>query len=405
MEFYIYTLPNGIRCIHKRVRSSIVHCSLTIGTGSRDELTSEFGMAHLIEHAIFKGTTHRRAYHINSRLENLGGELNAYTTKEETVVHATTLRSDFGKAAELIADIVFHATFPERELSTEKKVILDEIESYKDSPAERIFDDFEDLIFAGSSLGHNILGRKAAITRYVREDLFAFTARTYNTDRMVFASIGNISERRFRETVERYFGSATPSPRSFERDTQLPYHPFDKTVHRNTHQAHCIVGNRAYDLNDERRLTLSLLINLLGGPSANSLLNTSIREKHGLSYNIDASYTPFSDTGVVAIYFGTDKDKVDRCLELLHAEIHKLCDSMLSSRKLSIAKRQFIGQLSIAMESNEGYMLGAGKSLLVYDSVDSMEQIYRRVSDITREEICNVANEIFGSQLSYLCYR
>ena len=405
MEFYTLTLPNGIRCIHKQVRSAVAHCSLTIGTGSRDELPAEYGMAHLAEHAIFKGTTHRRAYHINSRLENLGGELNAYTTKEETVVHATTLRSDFAKAAELIADVVFHATFPERELEMEKEVIIDEINSYKDSPSERIFDDFEDLIFAGSPLGHNILGSKAAIARYDRDSLRAFVARTYNTDQMVFASIGNISERRFRETVERYFGGVTRSERSFVRMPQRPYAPCDKAVHRSTHQAHCMLGGRAYDLNDARRLALSLLVNLLGGPSANSLLNTSVREKHGLSYSIEAGYTPFSDSGIASIYFGTDKDKVDKCLDLIHAELRKVCSNPLSPRQLSMAKKQFVGQLSIAMEGNEGYMLGAAKSYLVYGTVDSMDRIFRKVAAITQEEVLQVANEIFGAPLSSLLYR
>ena len=211
MEFTRYTLRNGIRCIHKQVRSAAVHCALTVGTGSRDEQPAEHGMAHLLEHAFFKGTERRRAYHINCRLENLGGELNAYTTKEETVIHTTTLRADLSKAAELIADIVFHSTFPAKELEKEKDIIVDEINSYKDSPSERIFDDFEDLVFKGSPLGHNILGSKASLMKYTRDDLKRFVARTYNTDQMVFSVIGNVSPKRFREICDRYFASQTAS--------------------------------------------------------------------------------------------------------------------------------------------------------------------------------------------------
>ena len=226
MEFTCYTLPNGIRCIHKQVRSAVVNCALTVNTGSRDEEMSEQGLAHLLEHAFFKGTTHRKAFHINCRLENLGGELNAYTTKEETVVHATTLRGDFAKAAELIADIVFHSTFPQRELEKEKEVIVDEINSYKDSPSDRIFDDFEDMIFVGSSLGHNILGCKSALMKYTRDDLLRFVARTYNTDQMVFSVIGNVSAKRFKDTCDRYFGGMGESLRGFTRDAVVPVASF-----------------------------------------------------------------------------------------------------------------------------------------------------------------------------------
>lgn len=405
MEFIQYKLPNGIRCIHKKVRSAVVHCSLTVNTGSRDELATEHGMAHLLEHAFFKGTTRRKAHNINSRLENLGGELNAYTTKEETVIHATTLRQDFSRAAELIADIAFNSTFPQKEIEKEKEIIADEINSYKDFPSERIFDDFEDMIFAGSDLGHNILGRKTSLMKYTRDHLERFMARTYNTDQMVFASIGNISEARFMEICNRYFAPIPASTRGFARGGVGEYTPFTKTMHRSNYQAHCVMGNRAYSLTDDERVPLSLLTNLLGGPSANSLLNMALRERNGLSYAVEAGYTPFSDTGIFTIYFGTDKEKVDQCLELIDKEIGKILRGELSPRVLSMAKKQFIGQMTIATESNESYMLGAARSYLIYNMVDTMEAARRKIQAISAEDLVRVAGEMFGRNLSRLIYK
>ena len=406
MEFTRYTLPNGIRCLHKRVRSAVAHCALTVNTGSRDELADEHGIAHLLEHAFFKGTTHRKAFHINCRLENLGGELNAYTTKEETVIHTTSLRGDFAKAAELIADIVFHSVFPEKELEKEKDIVLDEINSYKDTPSERIFDDFEDMIFKGSSLGHNILGTKASLMRHSREDLFRFVERTYNTDQMVFSVIGNISEKRFREICDRYFACPAASERKFVRDRADIYVPETKTVHRNCHQAHCIMGGRAYSMNDDRRIVLSLLNNLLGGPSANSLLNLAVRERKGLSYNIESGFSPFSDTGIATIYFGTDKDKVEECMEVIDRELERIRTGNLGNRLLDMAKKQYIGQITIAMESNEGYMLSAARSYLVYDNIAGMDEICKKIRSVTLQEITETANEIYGKgNLSVLIYK
>lgn len=406
MEFTSYTLPNGIRCIRKQVRSAVVNCALTVNTGSRDETSSEHGMAHLLEHAFFKGTTHRKAFHINCRLENLGGELNAYTSKEETVIHTTTLRGDLAKAAELIADIVFCSTFPHRELEREKEVIIDEINSYKDSPSERIFDDFEDLLFAGSSLGHNILGSKHALLKYMPEDLFRFVGRTYNTDQMVFSVIGNVSEKRFIELCNRYFGEVKMSLRGFVRDTVSSCIPFSKTLHKKCYQTHCILGGSAYNLNDDRRVVLSLLTNLLGGPSANSLLNIAVRERNGLSYNIEASFTPFSDTGLATIYFGTDKEKSDECFELVHRELTRIKSGKLSDHLLRIAKKQYIGQVTIAMENNESYMLSAARSFMIYNHIDGMDAIWRKIQTVTQEEIVEVANEIYASdRMSTLIYR
>lgn len=264
-EFHTYRLPNGIRGIHRQVRGNVAHCALVVGAGTRDELKSEHGLAHFAEHAFFKGTERRRAYQVNCRLENLGGELNAYTTKEETTLHATVLRGDFAKAAELIADVAFRSTFPERELEREREVILDEINTYKDSPADRIYDDFEDMLFEGSALGHNILGTKAALARYRSEHIHAFVRRTHTTDQMVFSSIGNITPQRIEAIAARHFADMPATVRAFERTAPAPVAPFERSVARHTHQSHCIVGARAYGILDPKRLPLALLVNILGG--------------------------------------------------------------------------------------------------------------------------------------------
>jgi predicted Zn-dependent peptidase len=403
-EFYTYTLPNGIRCILKRVKSAVAHCALTVNTGSRDELSGEHGMAHLVEHTLFKGTKRRKAHHINCRLENLGGELNAFTTKEETVIHTTTLRSDYSKAVELIADIVFHSVFPEREIEKEKQVIFDEINLYKDTPGDRIYDEFEDMIFAGSPLGHNILGSRQSLSKLRSSNIKQFMERTYNTDSMVFSLIGNVSEKAFTEAMLRYFGDIPASRRTFARECPAVLPPFEKSIGRSTHQVHCMIGRQAYSLNDSRRLPLLLLINTLGGPSANSLLNVLLRERNALSYTVEAAYTPFSDTGLATIYFSSEKDKSERCVELIHSLLSDLKNGCISPRRLSIAKKQFIAQFSIMTENNEGYMLGAAKSYLVFDTIDTLTAVNEKINGITRDDVSAVAGEIF-SDMSMLTYR
>ena len=281
-EFYTYTLPNGIRGIHRNIRSGAARCALIIGAGSRDEKPGEYGIAHFAEHGLFKGTVRRKAYQVNCRLENLGGELNAFTTKEDTTVHATVLRSDFSKAAELISDIVFNSTFPDKELDKEREVIVDEINTYKDSPMDMIYDTFEDMIFEGSELGHNILGRKSDLMRHNSAALHRFVERTHTTDQMVFASIGAISNSRIEQIANRYFATEPATVRGYTRTAVQPYNAFTREITKHTHQAHSIIGNRAYNITEDKRLPLSLLINILGGPTANSRLNISVREREGL---------------------------------------------------------------------------------------------------------------------------
>ena len=403
-EFETYRLPNGIKGIHRRVRSSVTHCALVVNAGTRDEHKDEYGLAHFAEHAIFKGTKRRKAYQINCRLENRGGELNAYTTKEDTTIHATTLRSDFAKAVELVADVAFNSTFPERELAKEREVIVDEINTYKDSPADMIFDTFEDSIFAGSELGHNILGTKAALMRHTSQSIKQFVARTHTTDQMVFSSIGNMSVKSVQNIAAKYLAEQQATVRAFQRSAPVAVEPFERVVNKHTHQTHCIVGARAYDINDDKRLPLSLLINILGGPSANSRLNTVLREKNGLSYNTEAIYTPYNDCGMVAIYFSSDHHNADLCRELIDKELRSLRTTPPSARRLAMIKRQFLAQMAISMENNEGYMLGAGKSYLVHDEIDTLEEVYRKVSAVTSEQIMEVAEEIF-SHTSTLIYQ
>ncbi|MBQ5903674.1 MAG: insulinase family protein, partial [Alistipes sp.] len=318
--------------------------------------------------------------------------------------HATVLKGDFGKAVELLADVVFRSTFPDRELEREKEVIVDEINTYKDAPAELIYDTFEDLMFEGSELGHNILGRKASLMRYTGASVRRFVERTYTTDEMVFSSIGSFSARTAEQYARRYLGDFTPRTRNFERRKTTPLvAPFDRTITRHTHQSHCILGARAYDLQDEKRLPLSLLINRLGGPSANSILNVEVHERHGLTYNIEANYTPYSDAGVVAIYFSSDHQHTDDCLELIHKQLDLLRTRPMTARQLAMAKRQFIAQMAISCENKENYILGAGKAILAHGEMDTMEEAYRKIQALTAGQLQEVAEELFCnlSKLSF----
>ncbi len=403
-EFYTYSLPNGIRGIHRRVASGAARCAVIIGAGSRDELATEYGIAHFAEHGLFKGTKHRKAYQVNCRLENLGGELNAFTTKEDTTVHATVLRSDFTKAVELLSDVVFNSVFPDKELDKEREVIFDEINTYKDSPMDMIYDTFEDMIFEGSELGHNILGRKRDLMRHNSSALHRFVERTHTTDQMVFASIGSISNSRIEQIANKYFACQRATTRNYTRTAPAPYRAFEKVLNKHTHQTHCIIGNRAYSITEDKRLPFSLLINILGGPCANSRLNVNVREKNGLSYNIEANYTPYSDSGMAVIYFSSEHDNTDHCLQIIAREIDKLQNTNLTTRQLAMAKKQYIAQMTISTEGNEGYMLGVGRSLLVHGEVDTLEEAYKKINAVTASQIAEVANEVFTNN-STLIYR
>lgn len=406
MDFVCYELPSGVRCILKRVKSPVVYCSLTVGTGSRDEEAHEHGMAHLIEHLMFKGTTKRSTYHINALLDNVGGEINAYTTKEETVIHTVTLKQDLRRAIDLICDVTFNSQYEQREMDKEVKVIVDEINSYKDSPSEQIYDDFEDLIFSGSQMGHSILGEKKRLKKYKSADAHNFVRGKYDTNNMVFAIIGDVTPARFRQLCDTFLGAVSTS--SISRARVCP--PINEAQHvvlkKNTYQSHCILGARAYKGANSRRVATALAINILGGPSAMSRLNNSLREKHALTYNVEANYTAYSDCGLVTIYFSCDTDELTEARRLVDEEIKLMQTVELSPQKLRTAKKQLIGQLTINSESSEGYMLSCAKSYLMFGEVDSPSKINKAIESVTAEEIKEVMTEIFKkdniSSLTYI---
>lgn len=406
MTFETHTLPNGIRIIHKQIPVNVAHCGIILNTGSRDEKKNEWGMAHFIEHVIFKGTSKRRAYHILSRMEDVGGEINAYTTKEETCIYTTFLDKDYQRALELISDITFNSVFPGKELEKEKEVIIDEINSYKDSPSELIFDDFEELIFKKDPIGRNILGSPKNIKAFTRTDVEHFIKNNYHTDQMVISSVGNISFKKLIRQVERHFGHISANLRVEKRQKPNSYEPRKQTILKNTYQTHCILGNIAYDLKDERRITLSLLSNILGGPGLNSRLNLSLRERHGLAYNIESNYTPYIDTGILNIYFGTDKGNIEKCLNLIYKEMDLLRSTKLGSMQLKRAKNQMIGQIAISSENNENMMLSIGKSFMLYNKVDTLQEVFQNVEKITSEKLMEVANEVLNKKmLTTLTYK
>ena len=332
--------------------------------------------------------------------------MNAYTTKEDTCVYATFMAKDYERTLELFADIVFHSVFPEKEIEKEKDVVLDEIDSYKDSPGELIFDDFEEQVYEGCRIGRNILGNEAAVKSISREMILNFVERNYSPDRMVIGSVGDIPFEKLVRLVEKYFACYARRGEPLVRVKPEIYVPRFVEVNKDTHQCHCIVGNVAYDNKEDKRLPLSLLMNLLGGSGMNTRLNLNIRERYGLAYNIEASYTPYSDTGICMIYFGCDRENADWCLDLCKREMRALYEEKLGPVQMKRAKTQMIGQLTISSENYENLMLSIGKSFLIYDKVDSLEDVYAQIGEITPEVLVQVAEEIFDERkLSVLIYK
>ena len=397
--------PSGIRAILLRTKSPVIHCGMTVGCGSRNETERQHGTAHLIEHMLFKGTERRRMYHINSLLDNVGGELNAFTTKEETVVHASVLKHDFSKAVDLITDVLFRSTFCQNEIDKEVGVILDEINSYKDSPSELIFDDFEDMIFAGSSLGHNILGDRKHLKKIRRNDILDFIGNNYDTGRMVFAVTGDITPRRFRAVCEKYFSGIAPNHPVRTDASLAPYRPETRNLKKNTYQTHAMIGGRAYSHFDSRRVTLALLVNMLGGSSANTILSLLLREKHGLTYNVEANFSTYNDCGAASVYFSCEEKQSEQCFRLIEGELKKLRTQPLSSLQLGRAKKQFIGQLAIAGENRESYMLSCGRNFMLFNEIDTDKETFDKIMGIRASEVTEVAEEVFApANLSTLIY-
>lgn len=398
-------LDNGLRLVHMRDRSSVAYCGFAINVGTRDELPEESGMAHFVEHLLFKGTEKRKAYHIVNRLDAVGGELNAYTTKEETYVYATALTTHFDRAMELCADVVFHSTFPQKEMDKEVDVVIDEIQSYKDSPAELIYDDFEDMVFSGSPMGRNILGEKRALKRYKSADVRRFVERNYTTDRILFFSIGNIDFKRVERLAEKYLKDIPATHIQTERVAPSAYVPQRQFVKKSTCQSHVMIGVRAFDLSDERRLAFGLVNNILGGPGMNSRLNLLLREKNGMAYNVESVYSPYSDTGIFSIYFGTDEKNRERCTSLVMEELKRLQTELINPQRLAQLKRQWMGQLTIMQENRENYVLSLARSFLYFDKVETLSQVSEQLSAITAEQLRDLSAQLFrDDRLSMLVY-
>jgi predicted Zn-dependent peptidase len=405
MNYQTYTLPNGIRLVHKPDTSAVAYCGMVINTGSRDETKEEQGMAHFIEHMLFKGTKKRRSAHIINRLENVGGELNAFTSKEETVVYATVLKEYFERAIELIADIVFHSTFPQKEIDKEVTIILDEIQSYNDDPSELIFDDFEELLYKNHPIGHNILGKPELLEKYRTEDAIRFVNVHYKPEEIVFFVLGNLDFKQLIRWAEKYFHAESSELKKPERFSPTSYLPTNKEFNKQTHQVHFMLGNLAYNLYHPNRIGMYLLNNILGGPGMNSSLNLSLREKHGLAYNVESNYQPFTDTGLWSVYFGCDPENADRCEQLVHIELQKLCDQQLKENALKNYKLQLIGQLAISSEHKENLALNYGKSFLRYGKIDETGVIKQKIEMVTAAQLHKIANEIFNpKQLTVLKY-
>ncbi len=383
----------------------VSHCGLMVETGSRDESEEENGLAHMIEHLIFKGTRKRKTWHILSRIENVGGELNAYTTKEETVIYASFLSPYYERTLELFADVTFHSVFPEKEVEKEKEVIIDEINSYNDAPAELIYDDFEALIFDGHPLGRNILGSTEKVKSFFREDIVQFLKSRYSTRNMVIASVGDIDFDKLVKLVEKYFENVSASENQTTRTPFQHYHPSKKRLKKESYLAHLMLGGLAYSRLDKKKPAMMLLNNLLGGSAMNSRLNMGIREKYGFAYEIESYYQPYSDTGVFSVYLGTDQKQINRGIELIKKELNLLKKKRTGILQFDRAQKQFLGQMAISYEVPVNEMLGMARSHLYRPSVNSFEQNISIIKNITSDDLQEVANEIFNvNQLSQLIY-
>jgi len=376
-----------------------------MNTGSRDEKDDEHGMAHLVEHMLFKGTDKRKAFHIISRLEDVGGDINAYTSKEETCVYASFLKSDYARAAEIIQDVLFHSAFPVKELKKEKDIIIDEINSYLDDPADLIFDEFEEHLFQGHPIGRNILGTIESLGKIERPHILKFLNDNYATTEMVICSVGNISFNRWLNIIRKYFGDIPAKSRKRQRININDFTPGNITREKKTFQVHALTGTRAYQVKDERRITLHLLNNILGGPGLNSRLNMTLRERNGFSYQTESHYTTYSDTGVLNVYFSCDKSKLNQCRDVVSRELRRLRNQKLGTLQLLKAKKQLVGQVALSSENHEALMLSMAKSYMIFNKFESTEEIKKKIDAISADQIIEAANDILDeSKLFRLTY-
>lgn len=390
-----YILPNGIKILHKHRSGAIAHLSLMVNTGMRDEMADENGLAHFIEHMLFKGTKKRKAFHVLSCLENVGGELNAYTTKEETCIHASFLKEYYNKAIDLISDIAFNSTYPNHELEKEKEVIIDEINSYRDNPAEEIFDEFENNLYRGHEMGRNILGTVDLVNSYSRNDIYRFIKNNYSTDKIVIATIGDIPFSKFKNKIISHFSDYKATTVAYHRTRFDNLPTFTKIEERNNHLSHCIIGGTAYHYDSTQKMQMVLLNNILGGPGMNSRLNLNIREKYGFAYTIESQYNAYSDTGNFSIYMGVDPSSLDRAIELVIKELNKLKNNKLGTIQMSNAQKQLVGQLALSSESGLGELLAMTRAAYSKEGMEPLSDTVRKIRNLKADDIIEVANEIF----------
>ena len=434
MKYNTYTLDNGLRIIHLPSDSKVVYCGYQINAGTRNEEPGEEGLAHFCEHVTFKGTERRKAWHILNCLESVGGDLNAYTNKEGTVYYSAILKEHIARAVDLLTDIVFHSVYPQAEIDKEVEVICDEIESYNDSPTELIYDEFENIIFKGSPLGHNILGTAEQVRSFKTEDALRFTRKLYRPDNAIFFAYGDIDFKKLVKllktlnmehgtlnfmnsktsetpTAEMEAGDANNKVQSSKfkvqsKEVQSKVEGQTIVMQKNTHQAHVMIGTRAYDVNDSRRMPLYLLNNMLGGPGMNAKLNLALREHNGLVYTVESTMVAYGDTGIWSIYFGCDEHDVKRCLRLVRKELDKFMQKPLSEAQLKAAKKQIKGQVGVACDNRENFALDFGKSFLHYGWEKNVDRLYEQVDEITAEQIQAVAQELFDKdRLTTLIFR
>ncbi|MDR1344000.1 MAG: insulinase family protein [Tannerellaceae bacterium] len=399
-DLFTYTFSNGLRLIHMFSDSPVSYCGLAVNAGARDEEASEYGLAHFVEHMLFKGTGRRKAHHILNRMENVGGELNAYTSKEETFVYSIFMEEHFGRALELLCDIVFDSRFPRQEIEKEVDVILDEINTYRDSPSELIFDEFENMLFARHALGHNILGDEGSLPGFGTDSGLSFMERFYAPSNIVFFSMGRIRP----DKIVRMAGKVMPEGRPGAVHKRMPPGAIalqSERLRRDTHQTHVIMGGRSYGMyeGDERRIPLFVLNNILGGPGMNSRLNMSLRERHGLAYTVESSLTSYTDTGLAAVYFGTDPKNTDKAMALVGKELDAICRKRLSGSQLAAAKKQITGQLCVSGDNKESLFLGMGKQFLHHNRYRRLPSLLEKIDGVTAEDILEAANEVFAPHL------
>lgn len=407
MKLNIKELSNGIRIVHQEVtHTRLVHCGFIMDIGSRDETKEQEGLAHFWEHMAFKGTKKRKTFHILNRLESLGGELNAYTTKEKVCFYASTLKEHYPKAPELLFDITFNSIFPERQIEKERQVILEEMAMYRDSPEDAIQDELDELVFENHSLGRNILGTETTVGNFSQQDFIDFISTRLDTSKIVFSIVGNISYKKALAGIEGYLEQIQSKRSLYLRNTFHHYSPKTKVTERDITQSLCAIGRPAYSLHDPNRYKLFLLNNILGGPSMNSRLNLALREKHGYVYTIESNYQPFSDTGFLGIYFGTEGKTLSKAQSLVLKEMKKLGSKTLGTVQLHMAKEQAIGQMAMAEENYAALMLVYGKSLIDHGKVDPLEVIFNQIRNTSAVELQKIASEIFNpDQLTFLTYK